>query len=229
MNRFARHEDRLSTHYRRCLATHGPNADGVDWRDEKKANRRHRVMTRLLELDPIAADGDEIKKTSLLDLGCGYGAFAHWLADNRPSGMEDLRYIGVDIVPEMLEHAKQMQPNADWLATVWKAGSAFTTNPAGEQVDYAVCNGLFTQKLDADRREAENALAATMDNLFENTNRGFAINIMSSSVNYHADNLFYKSPSEIFGYCTTRYSRNVSIHNSYGLFEFTTFVYHDTL
>lgn len=45
----------------------------------------------------------------LIDVGCGSGRLAHPLSDYLTG-----RYLGIDIVPEMVRYARQLVPRSDW-------------------------------------------------------------------------------------------------------------------
>lgn len=47
--------------------------------------------------------------SSVVDIGCGSGRLASQLA-----AMRDVKYLGTDVVPELLEYAKQLTQRPDW-------------------------------------------------------------------------------------------------------------------
>jgi SAM-dependent methyltransferase len=54
----------------------------------------------------ILAEAGLREKDYLIDVGCGSGRLAHMLTVER--------YLGTDVVPELLEHARSICPNPNW-------------------------------------------------------------------------------------------------------------------
>lgn len=83
--------------YQAMFEEHGPNAKGVGWVDTDSQRRRLMVLM----------DGQQYGISSILDVGCGYGALIEELSRTRGMWFNHIKYVGVDIVPEMIEVAKQ--------------------------------------------------------------------------------------------------------------------------
>ncbi len=196
----------LQRHYRTTLAEHGASSRGVDWGDEASTARRHQQMLKVVR--------DPDRRFSILDIGCGYGAFADVL---EASGL-DHSYHGVDVVEEMIALARQRRPDIDVVC------GDFSDLPFGK-VDYAVCNGIFTQKLEASALDMERFMKAMVRKMFDTVTVGCAFNVMSSRVNFFAPNLFYMSPSELLSWCLSEVTREVSVNHAYGMYEYTVYLY----
>ena len=61
--------------------------------------------------------------------------------------------------------------------------------------------------------------------MFKLCKKGIAFNMMSTAVNFFAPNLYYKYPAEIFTYCLSEITKKIKIDHSYGLYEFTVYLY----
>jgi len=61
--------------------------------------------------------------------------------------------------------------------------------------------------------------------MFELSNIGVCFNVMSNQVNYFSPNLYYKSPSEMLCYCLSEITSKVKVDHSYGLYEYTVYLY----
>ena len=82
---------KLKDHYRKTFLKHGASSEGVDWGpDPSKALIRNSKMLEVLR--PV---GQNERRPSLLDVGCGYGALAELIKLNKI----DVDYYGLEIVP----------------------------------------------------------------------------------------------------------------------------------
>lgn len=196
-----------AAHYRNTFLNHGPTAGGVDWVHEDKARLRHHIFSKLIK---------EQHKTppTLLDIGCGYGAFYDYLKGKALP----CTYTGIDLVPEMIAHARTTHPDAHFLE-----GDFLSTS--FEPFDYLFANGIFTQKLDVSQREMNKLLHLFLKRMFALCTKGIALNMMTSQVNFYAENLFYKNPAEMIAYVMEVISDKFLIHHEYELYEFTLFIY----
>lgn len=197
----------LKEHYRKTILTNGPSPKGVDWRDESTSDIRHNCMRNLLT--------SINKDSTLLDVGCGYGAFLDYLKKQNIN----INYQGVDIVEEMLIQANIMHPNANF-----KLGN-FLEEDFDSLFDYVVCNGILTQKLDASLLDMEDFSKRIIKKMFDISKIGCCFNMMTTRCNFFAPNLFYRHPSEILTYCLSEITHNAKIDHSYGLYEFTVYLY----
>lgn len=197
----------LQKHYKRTITQHGPTAKGVDWGDDRTAEIRHKQMLKVI----VPCD----HKINLVDVGCGYGAFYDYLK----SEQIDVDYLGIDVVEEMVnlarrKHAEQAFIHGDFL----KYDGTL-------ECDYAICNGILTQKLDASLLDMESFAKDIIKKMFHVSKVGCCFNMMSTRCNFFAPNLFYRHPSEILSYCLGEITNNVVIDHSYGLYEFTVYLY----
>jgi SAM-dependent methyltransferase len=201
---------KLERHYRECFAVHGATPKGVDWRDDETADIRYGRMLAVVE-----ATAGEIP--TVLDVGCGYGGLLGYARKNNVA----LSYIGIDVVTDMIEQAGRAYPDARFMH-----GDVMTAT-LDTPVDYVVCNGILTQKLDASIPAMDAFAQRLIVRMFSMARCGIAFNMMSSFVNFTVPNLFYKDPAETLTFCLSNLSRHVKIDHSYGLYEYTTYAYHE--
>jgi SAM-dependent methyltransferase len=197
----------MQSHYSKVFEVHGATSRGVDWKDEATAQLRYENMASLFR-------GAE-PRPSVLDVGCGYGGFLQSL---KASG-SDVAFTGLDLCHGAIEKAKQSHPESEWIEgdfLSWTPPSSF---------DYAVCNGIFTQKLASSHQEMDAYFESVTKKMFSLCRVGIAFNVMTTHSNFQVDNLYYRNPSEMFEYCVRHFSRFVKIDHSYPLYEFTTYVY----
>lgn len=209
----------LKNHYSNCFREHGESSLGVDWgTNERAVKMRHENMTQLFKREFSSMQS---LSTSILDVGCGYGAFLDYLLYDKGVAPEFL-YTGIDIVEEMINSAKQKWSENSGFQFI--TGDIFDTASLLNH-DYVICNGILTQKLVASKLEMDNYCHELIKLMFKYADKGIAFNIMTDKVNYQVDNLYYRNPSEILSFCQTTLSSSVLIDHSYNMYEFTVYVY----
>src|SRR5262245_58725269 len=113
-------ERRVAAYYAGKLREHGATHRGVDWNSPESHALRHEQFL------PVIPAGEHV---SVLDYGCGYGAFGEFLA----AAGRDVRYTGYDVAPEMVAAARERHPG------LW-----FTSERAAlEPADVTVASGIF--------------------------------------------------------------------------------------
>lgn len=198
----------LGRHYAQKFAMHGPNPQGVDWgADQSKIFLRYEKMLDLLST-PYSA------KPSMLDVGCGYGGLLTYAAGH---GI-DLDYTGIDIADNMVQWATENMDHGRFIK------GDVMTHTFGNDFDYVVCNGILTQKLDTPGLEMDRFASGLIRRLFSLTRCGMAFNIMTTKVNYFANNLYYRNPAELLAWCMTEITPYIKIDHSYPLFEYTVYL-----
>jgi SAM-dependent methyltransferase len=80
--------------YREAVRRFGPGFPATLWSSPEGQRLRFDVMIDLAPLDGL----------TVLDAGCGSGDFAQRLIER---GVNFCRYVGIDAVPELIEHARQ--------------------------------------------------------------------------------------------------------------------------
>jgi len=78
----------------------------------------------------------------IVDVGCGSGRLACQLAPYK-----GIRYCGVDVVPELLEHARRLTNRVDW---VFVSTDGMVIPCDDESADYVVFFSVFTHLLHED-------------------------------------------------------------------------------
>jgi SAM-dependent methyltransferase len=197
-------------HYAARFALHGATSRGVDWGEPSKLPVRYAKMLDVIE--PGATSG---KPVSLLDAGCGYGGL---LGHAKAKGLA-LDYTGIDVVSEMINHARGAHPDAQFLV-----GDVFSLSQA-QSYDYAVCNGILTLKLEASLADMDRFARRLVQKLFSLARRGIAFNVMSSYVDFTGPNGYHKSPVEMLAWCAAELSPRIRLDHAYAPYEYTVFVY----
>ena len=202
--------ENLKRHYTETFSKHGPSSRGVDWSDSEVKEE-----LRISKVLGVVRDGDSTKGYSILDVGCGYGTALKYLTEKS----DNFTYAGIDLVTEMIGEAKKLYPNQSFIC-----GDFLKENFIGN-FDYVICNGILTQKLNVEDSMMRNYMHQLVSKMFSLSRIGISFNIMSLYSNYQVDNLFYMNPHEIIDYVGRHFSPHFTVDQSYGLYEFTTYVY----
>jgi SAM-dependent methyltransferase len=203
---------RIVEHYEACLERHGDTHLGVDWPKAEDVDVRHRVMLDVIRPRPAGAT------VSLLDFGCGA---SHLYEHLRREGRTDLEYAGLDLSPRFVELSRTKFPeNRYWQLDV--LADDLSDLP---RFDYAVLNGVFTEKLDLSFDEMLDFFERTVTAVFGLVDDGIAFNVMSKHVDWEREDLFHLPLDTLGAFLTGSVSRNFVVRSDYGLYEYTTYVY----
>ena len=188
------------------LAEHGLSSKSVGWKDDWSHLLRFERLARIVDRD----GGDY----TVNDWGCGYGAMFGYL-DALP-GARLREYLGYDISQEMIDAAKaQCDP----------ARSRFILGPeVTETADYSFVSGTFNVNLQASDEEWDAYVKRHLSAIYANSRKGLAFNLLTTYVDWKAENLFYGDPGNFFDFCKRHLSRHVTLVHDYALFEWTVLV-----
>jgi SAM-dependent methyltransferase len=201
----------LVDHYEKCFEIHGPTAKGVDWPNDEDAQLRHHVMQSLWR-------EDSSPKITILDVGCGYGAFFEYLSINEPAYR--FEYRGVDLSEKMIRYAETKYPKGTFEIR------DILDNPLDENsVDYAVLNGVLTEKLTLSQQDMTAFSESIITAAFKVCRKGIAFNLMSTHVDTERPDLFHLSIDQVTTFLVKSCSRHFIIRHDYGLFEYTVYAY----
>jgi SAM-dependent methyltransferase len=203
-------------HYESCLAMHGDSHLGVDWPKAQDAETRYRVM---LELIPAPRHSQaRVTNVKLLDFGCGASHLYEHIVTKGVTGIE---YVGLDLSPKFVELSRKKFPQNHYIcADILEEPDAV---PAS---DYIVMNGVFNEKRELTFDEMLSYLERMLSAVFAKAERGIAFNVMSKHVEWEREDLFHLPFDTLARILIRSLTRNFVIRNDYGLYEYTTYVYH---
>lgn len=193
---------KIAHYYGERLAEHGATPRGVDW------NSLEAQQVRFDQLFKIVGAND--RAPSVIDYGCGYGAFTDYLLARRPRAT----IMGYDVSDSMIRAAQVSHPSSV---------ESFTSERARlVAADYVVASGIFSVKMDVSTVDWETYIFSTIDDLASLALKGFAFNMLTtySDPARMRENLYYGNPHRFFDHCRT-YSRNVALLHDYEIYEFT--------
>lgn len=203
----------IVSHYETCLEQHGDSHLGVDWPKPDDVPRRHRVM-----LDVIKPGS---KNVSLLDFGCGAAHLNEYIVEQ---GLQNIEYAGLDLSEKFVRLSQSKFP----------ANKFFCVDLLDDDVslpsfDYIVLNGVFTEKRELSFDEMLAYFKQLIPRVFAHASIGVAFNVMSKHVDWERDDLFHLPFDTLAEFLKQELSRHFVFRNDYGLYEYTTYVYHEAL
>lgn len=206
----------IASHYENCLIKHGDSHLGVDWPREHDIDTRHSVMFDLIRFCPNPLP----KKIKLLDFGCGLSHMYDYLV--RHNLQKNIEYSGLDISREFVKKSRKKYPANKYYCTDILAPGAKLP-----KFDFIVLNGVFTQKRNLKNEEMFSFLKEAVGYLFERTNHGIALNVMSGHVDFKRQAAFHLGFDKLSDFLCRDVSRNFIHRHNYGLYEYTTYIYRE--
>ncbi|HOM28768.1 MAG TPA: class I SAM-dependent methyltransferase [Deltaproteobacteria bacterium] len=197
--------DLVITRYRERLGRYGYSPKTLGW-DKGKQEVRFEMLTSL----------HECEGKSFLDIGCGFGDLVLTLEKKCSS----FRYYGIDLVPDLVEIARQRHAKAHCRF----AAMDFLEATIDETFDIGIASGVFNFRLE--RGDNYAFVRAVMEKALSLCSEGIAFDFLSDKVDYRYEHTFHYSPERILemGYS---FSRNVVLRNDYMPFEFCLFIFKD--
>ncbi|MBN1168314.1 class I SAM-dependent methyltransferase [Candidatus Woesebacteria bacterium] len=150
---------------------------------------------------------------SVLDVGCGFGEMARFLTKR----YSEVKYTGVDIVPEFINVAREKYPDLRF-----EVGDYFY-DPMNEKFDIVIASGTLNSNVENNMDFRKNAIKV----MFEHTKRVLAFNMLGKHPqpeNKDDSNIWYADSLEILDYCMSL-TRRVAFHANYHPRDFTIFMY----
>ncbi|MEI0619694.1 class I SAM-dependent methyltransferase [Brachyspira pilosicoli] len=121
-----------------------PDYKVVDWESEEAQNLRFKAL-----IEHFNMSGNV-----LLDVGCGVGSLAEYIDKNNIN----LYYIGIDIMPEMVERAKSK--NYKNISPQFMTMDFFKKTDIKDDVDYIYTSGIFNLNLGNNEEFLKEAIEA---------------------------------------------------------------------
>ena len=180
-----RTQDEVAHFFRLHLQLHGPNWRGLGWQSRHNQERRFAV---LLEVGPLS-------NTRVLDVGCGVGDLYGYMLQR---GIR-AKYTGVDILPEMVAHARERYPHAQFEVGDALQGLGRERERERERFDYMLCSGAFNVNFGSN----QTAVQKILPELLACSTRGVAINFLSTRARERDAILYNYDPEAMLVFCRT--------------------------
>jgi SAM-dependent methyltransferase len=194
----------VSNYYAAKLAGYGATPRGVDWSCTRTQRLR---FAQLLRICPTNAP------FSLIDLGCGYGALATFLAKHWSAA--SVEYLGIDLSSEMVRRGRRRHSND------CRVRFAVGRNVL-ESSDYVVASGIMNVMVGFSRLTWEKFVTTMLFDMHRMSKIGFAVNFLKKpSQQSQPGPLYCTTPAKWARFCEQEFGRSIEILDDYGLQEFT--------
>ncbi|MCB4421665.1 class I SAM-dependent methyltransferase [Synechococcus sp. HB1133] len=198
-------QNSLIEHYRSLYKEFGSSHNSVQYSSKESQIFRYSQLIRI----------GALKDKKILDFGCGMADFLQYLQEN---DLAPDRFIGVEIVPEFLNHCVNLYPSHTFVSSL--------NNLPPDVVDYSFVSGTFNNN----RIDADHFWKTSVKKLFTASSKGMSFNMMSKYVDYESPGLYYVFPEDVYRYCKS-ITPYVEICNAYAFtrakppFEFVVNLY----
>ena len=187
-------------HYQPRVDKELDNYEILDWGDKNAQFKRFEILSQNIDFTG----------KSLLDIGCGLGdLYRHLLAvENIPKS-----YTGTDLVPNMVELAKEQQPNCNFVCC-----DVFSEPPAPKRFDTIYCSGVFNLRTKNNMQYLHYATERSLNLTHDDSKVVF--NFLHHRTTKQYDHCFYYNPDEVKA-IIENYYQSVEIIDNYLINDFT--------
>jgi SAM-dependent methyltransferase len=183
--------------YRDTFRQFGNSAEALQWSTEGQRFR----FDKLLEI-AASSTGESLQGKRLLEIGCGLGHLYPLLH----ASFGEVDYTGIDIVPELIEHAQAAYPDA-----TFECRDIFQS-PLAQEFDYVLISGLFNAPW---RDDSEEFMMAMITHAYAACRIGLVFNFTSSYVNFVSEGTNYFDPNWVLCEILANLSKKVVMHHHY--------------
>ncbi|MEI0610993.1 class I SAM-dependent methyltransferase [Brachyspira pilosicoli] len=156
-----------------------PDYKVVDWESEEAQNLRFKALIEHFNMSGKV----------LLDVGCGVGSLAEYIDKNNIN----LYYIGIDIMPEMVERAKSKTYKN--ISPQFMTMDFFKKTDIKDDVDYIYTSGIFNLNLGNNEEFLKEAIEAFL----LAARKGVCFNLLDISCKEkYGDKYYYYKKDDIF-------------------------------
>lgn len=191
--------------YQAQFAEFGDTPKGLFWNDKVTQDLRFNRIYSAIK--PYLKDN-----ASICDIGCGTSDFSRYLTEQS----QNHTYIGIDIVPEMIDVCKNKYPKHTYYT------ANFLDLNVNLSADFFVLSGSLNMR-DGSNHWEKNCYK-TLDKMFQYCSQGIVFNFLTGYSDFYNEELIYFKPEDIFKHCITKMSRFVYVDHAYPLYESTVLV-----
>lgn len=190
-------QDYVIQSYRDSFRQHGDAPEAVQWSPEGQRWR----FDKLLEM-ATNATGQCLSGKRVLEIGCGLGHLYPLLR----SSLGSVDYTGIDIVLELIEHARATHPDA-----TFECRNIFS-DPLEQEFDIVMISGVFNAPF---RNDSQEFMMKMLTHAFAATRSILVFNFISSHVNFTSDGMNYFAPDWVLSEVLSNLSKKVQLDHHY--------------
>src|SRR6185369_3839361 len=154
---------------------------------------------------------DNLTRKRVLEIGCGLGDLYPFL-----QGLfDEVTYVGIDIVPELIEYAAHVYPDAKFYCL-----DLLEDEFIGD-FDYVLISGVFNNEID----NATEYLYQLISSAFKLCRKGMGFNFTSTYVSRYDQGMAYHDPMAVFKFCLENLSSKITLSHHYERCDVAIFVY----
>lgn len=193
------YERKIRAFYEPLLAAHGDATAAVGYPEPAGQQGRYAMI----------AEVGNLAQASVLDIGCGVGHLLDFLRANGFAG----DYLGIDLLPEMVERARRRHPGARFEVADFLADA-----PRLSGRDFVLASGVLQH---GDRERMERMIAA----MYESCQVAAAFNAFSTWYEGTLDARFHAAdPLAVLDFCRGLTPR-LLLRHEYVAHDFTVYLY----
>jgi len=194
--------ERIAQQYREAFRRHGDSPAAVLW-PKGRQDLRFAALTRFVQGSGF----------SVLDFGCGLAHLLPYLQER----FGDVRYAGVDIVPEFIDACRRKFPSA-------KFGTIDEVEPTH---DYVLVSGAFNILYHPDAAMHQQLVFENLSALFRRATRLLSVNFMSDHIDYTQEGAYHQGIAPLLAHLRSAVSPRFVLDHSYLPYEYTVTVFKD--
>ena len=199
----AQEESQAQDTYSQAFDANGESFAGVRWASREGQELRFAVLSEVADLNGA----------SILDVGCGFGHFGQWLAQQRIN----VDYTGLDIAGRLVDQARLRMPESAFIAD-----SILSYDFGSTKYDYVFACGLF-----ADYPKGGTAwMIDVIEKMWSLSTKAVAFNSLSLWTPNREAGEYHANPAEIVDQCR-HMTHWVSMRHDYHPRDFTVFMRHE--
>jgi SAM-dependent methyltransferase len=208
-------EDRLDyvQRYEKRLQEFGYSPATLGWGVNGRQEVRFSVLSELALRMP---------ESSVLDVGCGFCDLYDFLEKHGWHG----RYTGIDIVPGLLEVARQRHPGLDVreLDITDESGSLDSGSLDKDEYDFVISSGALNAALPSGSNEVH--IEVALRSMHRRSRYATCVDFLSSYVDFQKPGAYHTDPSWALE-AAKRLTRRVLLRHDYMPYEFSLFLFRD--
>ena len=192
---------RINDFYNKLIADNGYSSQALS------RNNEYTQKIRFITLSQIS----NLANKTILDVGCWFGDLYDFLTKE---GCNNFKYTGLDILPTMIEKAKERHPDIEFIEAEYHKYKA-------DRYDIILSSGALSFKIP----NYKDYYFGMIEKMYKESKIAIGFNMLNAK-GHVDDNTFtaYSLP-EVYEFCSTL-TENIIIRQDYLPHDFTFYLYH---